>query len=78
MHNLTLIEAERLLQPEPPSYFEYHARRTLPGDKKLMEIRKTLNRWYFAADVEHILRGMIAKGAIQKPIDEDAFWSNHE
>lgn len=56
MHNLTLIEAERLLQPEPPSYFEYNARRTLPGDKTWEEYHKALMHSYHTAQLEECLR----------------------
>ena len=71
MTDLTLSDSGRFYtaQDAAPSYFEYHARRTLPGDKKLAEYRKLLNRWYLAADVEHILRGMIKRGYLKGPYD---------
>lgn len=60
MTELTLSDSDRFrtVQDTAPSYFEYHARRTLPGDKKLVEFRRQLQRHYLAAELEYQLRRM--------------------
>lgn len=60
MNNLTLIDTERLLQPEPPSYFEYHARRTLPGDKTWEDYHKALTHSWHTAQLEEAVRQYVA------------------
>ena len=59
MNNLTLIEFERPLKPEPPSYFEYYAARPLPQDKTMREFRAALGRSYLAAQLEESVRRYI-------------------
>jgi len=62
MHNLTLIDDDtRPLQPEPPSYYQYNATRTLPGDKNIRDYRAALGRHYLAAQLEYQVRKNIER-----------------
>jgi len=56
MDELTLIEFERQFKPEPLSYFEHNAQRTLPRDKEMQSFHRDLHRHYLAAELEHQVR----------------------
>jgi hypothetical protein len=60
MYNLTLVETPLTSRtPEPPSYFEYYAARSLPQDKTMREFRAALGRSYLAAQLEESVRRYI-------------------
>ena len=58
MTELTLSDSGRFrtVQDAAPSYFEYHARRTLPGDKKLETFHAQLRHYYMVCALEHEIR----------------------
>ncbi len=72
MIDLTLIDSEprKSYKPEPPSYFEYNARRTLPGDKTWEDYHKALMLSWHTAQLEEAVRRGIT--------EQRGMWDNHE
>ena len=67
MNDLTLQYSppRRAYKPEPPSYYEYHARRPLRGDKNWQEYHKALMRTYHVAQLEACLRRYVADNCVK-------------